>query len=58
MWSSLFFFFSQGDRNVALARHLRDAVKHVYVSATKDLNSNSQNLYKTQAAIQVTLKAL
>lgn len=40
------------DRNVALARHLRDAVKHVYVSATKDLNSNSQNLYKTQAAIQ------
>ena len=49
-----YYFFQLGDRNVAMARHLREAVKHVYVSATKDLNTNSQNLYKTQAAIQVT----
>lgn len=40
------------DRNVAFARHMRDVVKHVYISATKDLTSNSQNLFKTQAAIQ------
>ncbi|XP_052830723.1 biogenesis of lysosome-related organelles complex 1 subunit 3 isoform X2 [Octopus bimaculoides] len=40
------------DRNIAFSRHLREALKHIYVSSTKNLITNSQNLFKTQAAIQ------
>ncbi|GAB1605484.1 biogenesis of lysosome-related organelles complex 1 subunit 3-like [Argonauta hians] len=40
------------DRNIAFSRHLREALKHVYSSSTKNLLANSQNLFKTQAAIQ------